>query len=264
MEYSIDADRIFLPEERDSFPLIHMTQNWEVLKLILEEGLKPSYCRENITNDKEVKSACFPMISTSNVSIDFAISYQKSYGTFGIVLDKVWGEINGFNPVLYLERKSDLTNEIIDNFKNIKAISTTHIKDTLNGITLDYKSLMTKQLVKIFAHSKNYDGELVRNEILLSKKYPYGMEREWRKIIKNENVPYFLVGNDIQNKKDFNKFIEDVRVDYKVEHLKAVIVESPFETEVVKQIVCKKFGLTEFPKEIEIRVNTARQIPDEG
>ena len=264
MDYWNETDRVFKPEERDSFPLIHMTQNWEVLKLILKEGLKPSYCRENITNDIEVKSACFPMISTSNVSIDFAISYQKSYGTFGIVLDKVWGEINGFNPVLYLERKSDLTNEIIDNFKNINAISIEHIKHALNGITLDYKSLMTKQLVKIFAHSKNYDGELVRNETLLVEKYPYGMEREWRKIIKNDKVPYFLVGSDIENKKDFNKFIEDVRVDYKVEHLKAVIVENPWEEVEVKQIVRCKFGLTEFPNEIEIRVNTTRHIPDEG
>lgn len=264
MDYWIETNRIFTPEERESFPLIHMTQNWEVLKLILKEGLKPSYCRENITNNKEIKSACFPMISTSNVSIDFAISYQRSYGTLGIVLDKVWGEINDFNPVLYLERKSDLTNEIIDNFKNIKAISTEHINDALNGTTFDYRSLMTKQLVKIFAHSKNYDGELVRNETLLVEKYPYGMEREWRKIIKNDKIPYFLVGNDIANKKDFNKFIEDVRVDYKVEHLKAVIVESTWETEEVKQIVCNKFGLTEFPKEIEIMVNTTRHIPDEG
>jgi len=264
MDYWIDTNRFFTPVERESFPLIHMTQNWKFLELILKEGLKPSYCRENITNTKENKSACFPMISTSNVSIDFAISYQRSYRTLGIVLDKVWGEINDFNPVLYLERKSDLTNEIIDNFKNITAISTEHIKDALNGITTDHRSLMTKQLGKIFAHSKNYDGELVKNETLLAEKYPYGMEREWRKIIKNDKVPYFLVGDDMQNKKEFNKSIADIRVDYQVEHLKAVIVESDWQIEEVQQIICNKFGLTEFPKEIKIRVNTIRHIPDEG
>ena len=123
MDYWIDTNRFFTPGERDSFPLIHMTQSWDVLKLILKEGLRPSYCRENITNDRENKSACFPMVSTSNVSIDFAISYQRSYGTLGIVLDKEWGETNDFNPVLYLERKSDLTNEIIESFKNITAVS---------------------------------------------------------------------------------------------------------------------------------------------
>ena len=68
----------------------------------------------------------------------------------------------------------------------------------------DHRSLMTKQLVKIFAHSKNYDGKLIRNERLLAEKYPYGMEREWRKIIIDDNNPYFLVGEDIDNKKEFN------------------------------------------------------------
>jgi hypothetical protein len=264
MDYWIDTNKFFIPEERDSFPLIHMTQNWDVLKLILKEGLKPSYCRENITNTKEKKSACFPMISTSNVSIDFAISYQRSYGTLGIVLDKVWGEINDFNPVLYLERKSDLTNEIIDNFKNITARSTEHIKDALNGLTTDHKSLMTKQLIKIFAYSKNYDGELVRNETLLAEKYPYGMEREWRKIIKNDKAPYFLVGEDMKNKKYFYDLIKNIRVDYHVEHLKSVIVESDWQVKEVQQIICNKFGLAEFPQEIKIKVNTIRQIFDEG
>ena len=241
-----------------------MTQSWETLELILDEGLKPSYCHENITNNKENKSACFPMISTSNVSIDFAIFYQRSYGTLGIVLDKEWGEINDFNPVLYLERKSDLTNEIIDNFKNIEAISTRGIENALNGITTNHRSLLTKQLVKIFAHSKNYDGELVRNDTLLAEKYPYGMEREWRKIIKNKKIPYFLVGKDIENKKKFNELIKDVRIDYQIEHLKAVIVKSDSQVDNVKEIICKKFGLTEFPKEIKIKINTIRHIPCEG
>ena len=264
MNYWIDTKRFFSNYERDSFPLIHMTQYWDTLKLILKEGLKPSYCRENITNDVESKSACFPMVSTSNVSTDFAISYQRSYGTFGIVLDKVWGEINDLNPVLYLERKSDLTNEIIENFTNITARSPDEVNNALNGITTDQKSLMTKQLIKIFAYSKNYDGKLVRNEKLLAEKYPYGMEREWRKIIKNESVPYFLVGEAMENKKDFNNLIKDLRIDYRVEHLKGVIVEDYWQVDEAKQIICEKFTLDEFPKDIEIKVNTIRHVPDEG
>ena len=58
MDYWVDTDRFFEPSERESFPLIHMTQNWEILELILTEGLKPSYCKENLTNDKENKEAC--------------------------------------------------------------------------------------------------------------------------------------------------------------------------------------------------------------
>lgn len=127
----------------------------------------------------------------------------------------------------------------------------------------DHRSLMTKQLVKIFAHSKNYDGKLIRNERLLAEKYPYGMEREWRKIIIDDNNPYFLVGEDIDNKKEFNQKIEKIRVDYQLKHLRAIIVEDDWQAKEVEEIVSEKFGLTEFPKEIKIRVNTIRHVPDE-
>jgi len=264
MDYWVDTDRFFEPSERESFPLIHMTQNWEILELILTEGLKPSYCKENLTNDKENKEACFPMISTSNVSSDFAIAYQKSYGTLGIILSKKWGEENDFNPVLYLERASDLTNEIIDNFENITATSKDKLDNALNGLMTDYKSLLTKQQIKIFAHSKNYDGILVRNNTLRAKNYPYGMEREWRKIIRQEKIPYFLVGEDVDKKAEFNELIKDLRVDFSVDHLQGVIVESDWQVDRVKKIITDKYKLKEFPDRIEIKINQSRHVPDEG
>lgn len=263
MDYWINTDRIFSPGDRDSFPLVHMTQDWEVLELILKEGLKPSYCSENITNDKENKGASFPMISLSNITPEFAISYQKSYGTLGIVLDKKWGEENDFNPVLYLERKSDLTNDIISNFKSITAYSTKDLENALNGLTKSVKSIMTKQHIKVFAHSKNYDGILVRNKKLLAEAYPFGMEREWRKIIRNEKVPYFLVGEEMEQKQKFNEIIQNIRVDYKLEHLKAIIVESDWQIKKIESLVCEKYKIEEFPKDIEIILNSARHVYNE-
>lgn len=241
-----------------------MTQTWEVLKMILIEGFKPSYCTEILNNDKEHKSACFPMVSMSNVSIDFAISCQKSYGTLGIVLNKEWGETNDFNPVLYLERKSDLTNDIVSNFKNISGPSKDELRRIVNYPYNDVKEFLTSQQIKIFAHSKNYDGQLIRNKILLAQKYPYGMEREWRKVIKNENIPYFLVGDDeISEKKNYNQLLKDVRIEYELENLKGIIVETESQLREVEKIICEKFELDKFPTNIEIRINTIRHIPDE-
>lgn len=263
MEYWIDTDRYFEPGERDSFPLIHMTQDWEILEMILSEGLKPSYCQENITNNIDNKAACFPMISTSNVSLDFAKVYQKSYGTLGIALSKEWGEINDFNPVLYLERQSDLTNDIINNFRNITTSSKDDLENSLNGDRINHKSILTKQLIKVFAHSKNYDGILVRNNIEKAEKYPFGMEREWRKIIREENIPYFLVGDEMDKKNEFNEKLKNIRVDYSIEHLKGIIVESDWQVDKVKEIILSKFKLDEFPKNIQIIINQTRHVPDE-
>lgn len=264
MSYYIDTERIFYPVETKGFPLIHITQKWELLELILKEGLKPSYCKEFISNGIDTKYACFPMISTSNVSMDFAINFLRSYGTLGIILDKKWGENNDFNPVLYLEKKSDITNEIIQKFNNIKAKSIENIINALDGLTLDDKSLMIKLLVKIFAHSKNYDGILIRNGKIISDKYSYGREHEWRKIIKHKDAPYFLVDCDDEKKMECNKLINHIRVDYSLDDLKGVIVETDWQIELVKKIVCDKYNLSEFPSGIHIQKNTLRHLFDEG
>lgn len=258
MSYYIDTETPIGSIEREPYPLIHMTDNWTSLSCIIEQGFRPSYCTETITNDLKDQEACFPMVSLSNVSSDYAIQNQKSYGTIGIILDKRWGEENDFNPVLYLERKSDLTNDIISNFDSIKTRTISELHQALNGVNETIKGLMIKQHIKIFAHSKNYDGCLIRKNDLLSKKYPFGMEREWRKIIKKENIPYFLVSDDISNKKKFNEKINEIRIDFPLMYLKGVIVETEYQKEQVEKIICKKYDLEIFPKSINIIINTTR------
>lgn len=263
MDFWIDENRTFKAGDRDSLPLIHITQKWENLIYILKEGFKPSYCFEKITNGLTTKSACFPMLCFSKVSIDYAKYSLKSYGTFAIVLDKKWGEKNDLNPVLYLEEKSDLTNEIISAFDNIATFSKTDLKNSINGLKTDPKSILTKNIIKIFAHSKNYDGVLVRNNEVLSEKYPFGMEREWRKIIRNEETPYFLIKDEIEKRNEFDNLISNIRVDYCIEDLKSVLVEDVWQVEIVKEIICEKFKLDDYP-ENNIKINTLRHIPDEG
>lgn len=262
MDYWIDDKRTYKAGDRDSLPLIHITQKWDNLISILIEGFKPSYCLEKITNGLVTKTASFPMISFSNVSVDYAISYLKSYGTFGIVLEKKWGEKNDLNPILYLEQKSDLTNEIISAFDSIATFSKIDLANSLKGVKTDPKSILAKNIIKFFAHSKNYDGELVRNNEILSEKYPFGMEREWRKIIRNEKTPYFLIKDDIEKRDEFDNLISDIRIDFCVEDLKSVLVEEVWQVDIVKEIICKKFKLNNFSG--KIKINTLRHIPDEG
>jgi hypothetical protein len=263
MSYYIDMETPINSIERETYPLIHMTDNWETLSYIIKQGFRPSYCAEKITNDLKTQEACFPMVSLSNISSDYAILNQRSYGTLGIILDKKWGEENDFNPVLYLERKSDITNEIISNFEEIKTFNIFNLKMALNGIDKSFKGIMTKQHIKIFAHSKNYDGNLIRSDNLLNEKYPFGMEREWRKVIRKEKIPYFLVKNDISDKNKFNKKINKIRIDFPLKYLKGIIVETEYEEEQVKKIICKKYNIKVLPKKIDIIINTTRQRYEE-
>jgi len=264
MEYTIDTDRIFYPGKKEVLPLIHITSDFDILKSIIKDGFKPSYCTEIITNDIESKSACFPMISFSNVSVEYAINKQRSYGTLGVVLDKNWGEENDLNPVLYLERKSDLTNEIVRGFTDIRTYSKKDLDDALQGQRTNHKSLLTKHIIKVFAHSKNYDGNLIRGGILFSEKYPYGLEREWRKITREDKIPYFLIGDEIENKSVYNEKLKSIRYDFPLKYLKGLIVESEWEEKEIKKVIMTKYNLSEFPSNIKIRINSIRHIPDEG
>ncbi len=256
-----DIDRVYRAE-KNALPLIHMVQEWNVIELILKQGFKPSYCTETLSNEKEEKEACFPMISMSNVSPDFAKNYLRSYGTFGIILKKEWGEKNDFNPVLYLEQKSDLTNTIIKNFSSLRKGYKDELYDMFKKNN-EQDSFKT-QHIKIFAHSKNYDGKLVRKGKLISDKYSYGLEREWRKIIRKEGVDYFIVNTDIKEKEKFNKKIEKIRVLFSIEDLEGIIYEYDWQKIRAENILKEKYRIKNIPKNIHFFKNTIREIPDEG
>ena len=262
MDYFVDTNRTFWPSDW-KLPLVHMTQSWEVLELILKEGLKPSYCAETLTNNTDYKKACFPMISFSNVSMSDAVQFQCSYGTLGIALSADWGKKNGLNPVLYLERSSDITNEIVNGFGEIATHSIGSLELSLSGGNNSAKGVLTRQMIKVFAHSKNYDGELVRNGKLESECYRFGLEREWRKVIMEKQAPYFLVGDDIQKKKEFNAKIEHLRYDFELQDLEGVIVETEGEKTAALTILAEKFPGCDLEK-VEIMINRIRHVPDEG
>ena len=164
-----------------------------------------------------------------------------------------------------MEKKSSLTNEVISNFKHIAGPTRDELRRIVNTKYDSFDEYLRSQLIKMFAHSKNYDGELIRNKRIVSEKYPFGMEREWRVVIRNNDVPYFLAGDDeISEKNEYNKLLKDTRINFDVEHIKMIIVETDYQEEEIKKIVCKKYKLEEFPKWINIKINTIRHIPDEG
>lgn len=50
-----------------------------------------------------------------------------------------------------------------------------------------------------------------------------------------------LVGDEeISKKKEYNQLIEGLRIDFKIEHLKGIIIETEWQLNEVKEIVCAK------------------------
>ncbi|MBD3906884.1 abortive infection system antitoxin AbiGi family protein [Chryseobacterium sp. Ch-15] len=260
-DYVIDLHKTFSPSKM-FVPFVHFTDNFEKLCKIIEEGFMVNYCTETLSNnDRDIRSA-FPMISLSNLTIDQGKYALASYGTFGIALTKRFVEKYKFNPVLYLDRHSDITKYVVNSFDTIKenyweGRLESHLfnEDSKSELVLFSRNLMTQ-----FAYSKNYDAELVRKGFLIDKNYRFGLEREWRLVHKEKNIKYFLIKEEVDNKRKFNEIIRDVRYTIEFEDLEEILVEADYQVDIVKKILQNKFGKAD----VKISINTRRHMDDEG
>jgi hypothetical protein len=92
--------------------VIHFTNKIERLRGILTEGFKVKYCLEkNYVKGGQI-SAAVPMVSFCDLPLSEIKNHILKYGSYGIGLKKSWALTNGLNPVLYIDRNSDLGGNI--------------------------------------------------------------------------------------------------------------------------------------------------------
>lgn len=263
MDFFIDANQRFSPSLKEPLPLFHMTNQWSTLELILERGLMAQYCTELISSEERAIRAAFPMISCSNLNIDEAKRDLRSYGTLGIALSQSWGQRNNFNPVLYLDRHSYLTMDFIKSFESISERKKREINSCIQGVLIGDRNLFVKMMMKFFSHTKNYEGELIRQGSVVESRYQFGLEREWRKVIQHEDVQFFLSGDELKNKNSYNQKISAHLCDFKLSEIEYIVIETNDEKERAKEILKKKYSVATIPDEL-FKLNEARCRPDEG
>lgn len=83
--------------------LFHYTNNFENLIGIIRKGLLPNFCKEVLPDDETIG---IPMVSFCDIPLTRADEHRGKYGKFAIGLNKLWGDKNGLNPVLYLKSNS--------------------------------------------------------------------------------------------------------------------------------------------------------------
>jgi len=85
--------------------IFHYTKTFESLVGILQEGFKPSYCEEKITD----LTYLIPMVSFCNISLRDVDLYIR-YGNYGIGMSIEWAIRNGISPVIYIHENSIFNN----------------------------------------------------------------------------------------------------------------------------------------------------------
>jgi hypothetical protein len=245
------------------FPLIHVTDNVNILKEIIQNGFRFSYCKESLCDLNRCIEFSYPMVSFSHLSHYQAKHILRTYGHLSIGMKSEWAIRNNLNPVLYFERNSSITNTLLEGFDVLNDILTETIKSSINDSLIGQKHKYYKQCFSISSFSKNFYGTLIRNGNKIDDHYCFGAESEWRLILKKDNIEPFILRDE--NKDEYNKVVHKEFLKFEFTDIEYFVVEAKFEEDEIKKKLKTKFNVTD--KEIS-RINfyydETRLIPDEG
>jgi hypothetical protein len=198
--------------------IIHYTNSFEILSLILSEGFKIKYCAEILNlGERGISRAAHPMISFCDIPLSDSEQHFDAYGRYGIGLSKQWAMKNGVNPVLYIDKDS-LFAKSVDNLLKERRKSN-------SNLTTEQK----KEILQIKNYAKNYSGEL-RTKHMYVRDYRFYDEREWRLIpdsnlLNNEKLSISL--SIYEKRKDlYNRKIEDIRIKFVASDISYIIVDN--------------------------------------
>ena len=138
--------------------LIHLTENKEALKGILQNNFKVQYCLEKITTMGGSFQLAIPMVSFCDIPLSEIKNHISKYGKYGLGLNKDWAIRNKLNPILYIEKGSELGNRIRRTFmstaeENIRNNNNSEIIDTIINL-FQYMKMCRKDVVKYVAVGK--------------------------------------------------------------------------------------------------------------
>jgi hypothetical protein len=225
--------------------LFHLTSK-AGLKGILKDNFKIKYCLEEIDHQDKPVEIAIPMVSFCDIKISEIKDHIHKYGYYGIGLSKKWALEQNLNPVLYMNSKSALCNNIIASIRSLR--------EEIEADEHYYN------LSNIMRFTKKYEGDLQRGEEILTN-YRFADEREWRFVpnfdesnafepwIKKENY------NTPSKKANANKKLNDERLKFNANEILYIIVKEESEiNEIINHIRSVK-GMTYTMGEID-RLNT--------
>jgi len=232
--------------------LFHFTNSAEHLFSILRKNFIPRYCPEVIKFGENIIECAVPAVCFCDIPLSQIKNHLDVYGFYGIGLYKSWASENGINPVIYLEKKSNLSQNIDSIFSDLAMIKGER-EDKAMGA-----------LVQTLCHLKAYSGDFVKNGTK-HPDYKFYDEREWRFVPSEATV---LVKDEYQNnviKHKYNMAIENNKLIYHPDEISYLIIKDSNElmpmVESLKDIK-EKYNREQVEKLIT-KIITSEQIMDD-
>lgn len=246
--------------------IIHFTSEIGFLNGILTDNFQIRYCHERIVTDFKTFELGVPMVSFCDIPFSQIIKHIDSYGPYGIGLKKTWAKSKGLNPVLYIEKNSDLQRSF---FRGLSKFVSA--KPTVEKISNFSKE--KRELYDIFRYMKNYEADLERHGKDTIKDYRFSDEREWRYTIPtSEKHTLFSNFEKMQEKgnhtmikdtkQSLNKEIENFKLTFEPEDINYIIINKEFERDsVIRHLenVKDKYAYIEV-KRLTSRIISVEQI----
>jgi len=227
--------------------IIHYTDSFEKLGLILKEGLGVKYCAESLKiTGSSSSNAAHPMISFCDIPLSQSYKHFDAYGNYGIGLTKEWANEKGVNPVLYMEPNSSVS-KTLGKF----------LSERRNKADTNLTTSQRNDILRIRCFAKNYSGILKRNKIN-DRDYKFYDEREWRLVPEKD-----VLGNEkfsidrksyLKNKALYNQSISKIRFTFLADDISYIIVNKTIEIPKVIQIIKSVYTSKCSKEELDILV----------
>jgi hypothetical protein len=230
--------------------LFHFTNNPNFLIGILTNEFLPVYCLEKIEFSKNSYNVAFPMVCFCDIPLSQIKNHIETYGYYGIGMKKSWAEKMKLNPILYLRKKSKLTERISRLFENVQN------KDFNNSPML----LQTKKdILELLRYTKPYNGDFKRIDKVIPNVRYYN-EREWRFIPDLPDNKRYLTEDQYNNKlllADANSALQKHKLSFEPDDIKYIFVNN--DSEIPTMVSALKRIQSKYPPHV-LKILTSRII----
>lgn len=212
--------------------LWHQTDFYPLQRIIKAKKINVNYSLEDLKSLSPYPfNYAFPMISFSDIPLSEFGAHIDKYGGHSIGFKRDWIVRNNFSPVSYYSNRSILLREIIERIEYLK---------------LDYSNLNDEQIhdLKVFlyqlAHSKNYEGELIKKKY---DNYRFSDEREWRFVpqieeFNNEISDFIVAPDDYKNNRSIvDAKLKSMYLEFTYDDINYIIVEKVDQIEKIKKTI---------------------------
>ncbi len=236
--------------------IIHFTEEKNSLKGILESNFRIKYCKETIYWRESKSEIHVPMVSFCDIPLSQIKDHVQKYGKYGIGMTRAWAVKNGLNPVIYMERESNVA-------ESYRKILSHFGKNEMPGSNA---LMMARCLGDILRYLKNYQGRLER-EGVVHEHYRFADEREWRYVPPlDAKCKMLYVGHHFKKKGVRDQAmasLADLKLEFEPNDIKYIVIKDDSEIHEflthLRDVKGGKYSLRDMDR-LATRILTAEQI----